>query len=371
MKDLFKGFYHPTPDEIGSLWQNAVIVFDTNVLLDFYRVSTTGYTEMMSLFKSLSDRLWIPYHVAAEYHKNIFKVLLSQRNIYNSAIENLGKFKKALSEGRTHPYLEGELKTRLADLYKESNDYFNEQKRVFDEEILYGKRRDEIAKLYISGKNIGKADKSIVEIAEKEGPSRFQKEMPPGFKDAGKKTNKFGDLIVWKSMIDFSKTAKKPLLFVTSDTKTDWFYCIEGDRVVPDPRLLNEFISESGQHIYIYSFAQFLHRAKEQKIIVGDVLIEEISRNDTNLSCDEDQSDSQDSTSKGDTESVGVVAYPPKPIVEEMENSISSSDSDESAECVVDESVGIAAPVAAKVLQKPRLKVSSSEKKLEKAKKKI
>ena len=59
MKDLFKGFYHPTPDEIGSLWQNAVIVFDTNVLLDFYRVSTTGYTEMMSLLRMSLELLYL------------------------------------------------------------------------------------------------------------------------------------------------------------------------------------------------------------------------------------------------------------------------------------------------------------------------
>jgi hypothetical protein len=44
MKDEFKGFYKLDEAEFKCLWENAVFVFDTNVLLNLYRYqeSTTG-----------------------------------------------------------------------------------------------------------------------------------------------------------------------------------------------------------------------------------------------------------------------------------------------------------------------------------------
>ena len=37
MKDIFKGYYRPSDDEFKKMWEEGIFVFDTNVLLNFYR----------------------------------------------------------------------------------------------------------------------------------------------------------------------------------------------------------------------------------------------------------------------------------------------------------------------------------------------
>jgi len=36
--------------------------------------------------------------------------------------------------------------------------------------------------------------------------------------------NKFGDLIIWKEMIEKAKAEKRPIIFVTDDGKSDWWH---------------------------------------------------------------------------------------------------------------------------------------------------
>ena len=53
-----------------------------------------------------------------------------------------------------------------------------------------------------------------------EGNDRYEKKIPPGYKDAIKKSgildnNAYGDLIVWKEILRFSKKEKKNIIYVT------------------------------------------------------------------------------------------------------------------------------------------------------------
>lgn len=112
------------------------------------------------------------------------------------------------------------------------------------------------------------------------GDARYQAKIPPGFSDASKEKNpencnfvhdgityqrKFGDLIVWRQLLNHCKANnKKTVLFVTSDKKDDWWWREHGKTVGPHPELIREIRRESGVDLFwMYSSDQFLEHAKK------------------------------------------------------------------------------------------------------------
>ena len=98
----------------------------------------------------------------------------------------------------------------------------------------------------------------------KEGEERYAKKIPPGFEDA-KKTegDKFGDLIIWKEMLEKAKADQRPMIFVTDDGKSDWWHSHHGKKLGPHPALIEEFLGITGQQFHIYELPQFLRYAGE------------------------------------------------------------------------------------------------------------
>ncbi len=87
MKSLFKGYYQPTPEQFEELWKEGTFVFDTNVLLGLYRYKKESRDEVLNVIKRIEDRIWIPYQVGLEFHRNRLTVL-SEQNSSLSAIKN-------------------------------------------------------------------------------------------------------------------------------------------------------------------------------------------------------------------------------------------------------------------------------------------
>ena len=70
-----------TPSTIDAaaekmLWKDAVIVFDTCALLDFYYMSAAHQDVMADILLYLSPRIWLPAQVVFEYYKNRESVIL-------------------------------------------------------------------------------------------------------------------------------------------------------------------------------------------------------------------------------------------------------------------------------------------------------
>lgn len=73
--------------------------------------------------------------------------------------------------------------------------------------------------------------------AFEQGRKRYEKHIPPGYKDEEKNNKKgqgkeqgnsneerrFGDLIVWVQILDKAEETGKPIVFVTDDRKEDWW----------------------------------------------------------------------------------------------------------------------------------------------------
>lgn len=103
----------------------------------------------------------------------------------------------------------------------------------------------------------------------KEGKVRYEKKIPPGYKDNTNKSNgnEYGDLIVWKEIIKYAKTNKQPIVFVTDDQKEDWWTIEKGFSIRPREELIKEFLDETGIRILIYNADRFLRAAKRRKLV--------------------------------------------------------------------------------------------------------
>lgn len=142
-------------------------------------------------------------------------------------------------------------------------------------------------------------DQKVLEDIYKDGEFRAKNKIPPSFEDIlNAQKNKggeeyyafeglnykkgFGDLIVWKQIIEFARTnEKKKVIFVTDDTKEDWMRIINshGKKTISArPELVSEIFKEAGvETFYIYDTNSFLDYSKEYfDIEVSDETIKDV-----------------------------------------------------------------------------------------------
>lgn len=121
-------------------------------------------------------------------------------------------------------------------------------------------------------------DKERLAAVYAEGRHRFAAAIPPGYKDDEKPEPwRYGDLIVWKQLIERAKAVQRPAILISDDTKDDWMFKIDGNKsLIPHPLLREEFQQETGQVFWLYTTEEFLRQAKERGLSpVSDDVIDE------------------------------------------------------------------------------------------------
>ncbi|MBB1247700.1 hypothetical protein H2O14_02000 [Rhizobium sp. G21] len=131
----------------------------------------------------------------------------------------------------------------------------------------------------------------------RDGEARYEKEVPPGFKDANKENaadqgtfrhkgltyqRKFGDLIFWRQTLAHVKENDiKNVVLITADQKEDWWKKTDDNkRLGPHPELVDEFFRETdAAGFWMYTPSQFLLNAKTQiGAQVTDQAVSELSK---------------------------------------------------------------------------------------------
>ena len=75
MKNTFREFARLSADELKALWAEAIIVFDTNILLNLYEYSQNTCDVVFEIMENLNNQLWLPYKVGEEFYtKRISKI---------------------------------------------------------------------------------------------------------------------------------------------------------------------------------------------------------------------------------------------------------------------------------------------------------
>ncbi|MDG5789658.1 PIN-like domain-containing protein [Evansella sp. AB-P1] len=297
MLEQFKGFIGYTDEEFKRLWEKAVIVVDTNVLLNFYKYTSKESTKsLLDILKILKEenRLWIPHQVALEYFFNYETNMFKQHEGYNLLGSELKKLKEDAKKSlRTvqseHPYIVTDNFQFYIEDIEKSNDKLQEQ---LDKEIAnlpYSKETQDELLLLLDGVIGDPYTQDMINAIEKDGLERYVHNVPPGFKDKDKNSmkdyrtygdiryqQKYGDLIVWNQMLDRAKREENPtsIIFITEEKKEDWWEKESGKIKRPQPQLIQEFINKTNQLFYMYRTENFVQYAKEY--LGADITDEEV-----------------------------------------------------------------------------------------------
>lgn len=293
MRSILEEYENFSQEKIMTIWEKAVIVLDTNILLNLYRYSESTRDNIIEVMEAFKDRLWMPYQVGIEYLYNRESTFMAIANLGSTLKQSIDAGKTTLlnaynkKETSRHPHLD------KADLGKVYDDAVKTVKEFIDQQNakLHDYKSDDIVLKKLLSLYDGKVgnDFTTEELFQiyREGEIRYAGLMPPGFKDEVEKRGKglrhlFGDLIIWKDMIRYSKEKDVDIIFVTEDNKEDWWDKKNGNR--PHLELIREFGKETGGHtILMYQQKGFLD-ASNQKIKDTTVTeVEETSEEDERI----------------------------------------------------------------------------------------
>lgn len=287
MKNAFVGYYAPSEDDYKRLWAEGLIVLDTNVLLDLYRLPATARDELINVLETLRDRLWVPYQVALEYQKRRLLVIAGERKAIEDALSGATNIFEEVEKRVAALQIDKRgLGIDVASLIKNFEAAHTElvqaidtvQKEQLDIAISDPIRQklDAILENKVGPPPTNQSElNTLIDSADE----RYENRIPPGYADLEKDKNpaeanfyhdgicyprKFGDLILWRQLLSYAKANSiKSVLLVTSDKKEDWWWRERGKTIGPRPELAREARVEGGVELFwMYSPVQFLESAK-------------------------------------------------------------------------------------------------------------
>jgi hypothetical protein len=249
-KDMFK-----------NIWTDGIITFDTCSMGRMYEWEYESAINIKDALSYLfaSGHLW-----ETEYNCEEFKVQREEikKSIFQQKYEN-GIFKQLKKRpipwekiNKTFRRWEGKGYNLL---FIDELDKLRSKKHMFD---------DEIERLRVLAKSLPAhpdADdlfddilsKSDISLSDQEKRKLIDKYnsgvVCPGSCDKGKNNGKqYNDLFIWEILKKKAVQADMDIIFITSDTKTDWF--VDGS---PRAEYINEFQRETGRDIMIFTLVDF------------------------------------------------------------------------------------------------------------------
>ena len=299
-------------DEIEKfLWEKAFFTFDTSTLLNFYFFSQKAQKEIFDTFEKISGRLWIPSYVEFEYLKNresaskkpidekYNKLKQEQLEVIEKSVNDVRKhlkaFQQVVSNDQKHPYLNADVIQGFDEIFKGFEQDFQEFKRNVESDIQRKiaeietiSQDDQVLEAFEEYFSVGReySYSEILEIVE-QGELRYKFRIPPGYLDFEGSNKKdgfqiFGDLIIWKQILEYAEEIKLPTILVINDVKSDWCYPKKrgNETRIDRPReeLIKEINDITGANFWMYTLSQFLYKAnKLLEANVSQEVIQEIS----------------------------------------------------------------------------------------------
>lgn len=290
MQKAFQSYYPPSKEFFDALWKDALIVIDTNVLLDMYRYSDSTRNDFLDLFEKVADRLWVPHQVGLEFSRNRPGVIGEQVQMFQKATSLLSSLRESTAKEiekilsfRLHPVLSREeFKKAFEDPVTELEQRIENYTKTHPDLLKNDPILDSLLRL-LDGRVGSPFDEKRLEEIYKEGKQRYEKDLPPGYEDARGSNKKegnaiYGDLVLWFQILKHVKASKiSGVIFVCNDMKEDWWWKSKGRNLGCRPELRDELYAATGASFHIYTSEQFLRYAPEHiKIQVKEESIDEV-----------------------------------------------------------------------------------------------
>lgn len=314
---LIKVHRELTDEEIKEIWKNGIFIFDSNVLLDLYRLPNAAKDDLIGVLqnKNFNSRIWIGFQVALEFLNNRLNIIGEQKNMYSkviklteehvckinelneSYVKEINKLNLTQRHSKIDPsdYINKEAISKSIKKFKKFQKYLKNSENEHLDVNNVDSIKDIIFQIF--KEKIGKPlEKEELDRINKDGEERYKNSIPPGYMDIKKEgqhaykelsfVRKFGDLYLWNEIMTFTNKSKhKYVVLVTGDVKEDWWEEKRGRKLGPRKELLNEIYSkcESLNRFHIYNTSTFLKFAKQEL----DNNIKETSIEDTQNLIDE------------------------------------------------------------------------------------
>lgn len=297
MRSLFPGHYRSSIPFEEAI-KTALIVFDTNALLNFYGLSQASRKKLFDLMETLGDQRWIPHQVALEFHRNRIGLVDKNHEAYHKIPAEISAALNRIRQlCEAQDILRAEQDTtRLLDRFAADGqaliDHLQKCGTALPKHSLQDPIAEKFADLFES--RVGPPPESQDALAAlcENGDARYEAGIPPGFGDKNKKESylhgklqyaaKFGDLIIWRQILAHVKSlqAKHPrhLMYVTDDSKKDWWMMAGSNTLGPRPELAIELKEADPQwSLWMYTSSRFFQevaRIKDGKL--DETVIEDV-----------------------------------------------------------------------------------------------
>lgn len=272
MKNTFREFARLSTDELKALWAEAIIVFDTNILLNLYEYSQNTCDAVFEIMEKLNSQLWLPYKIGEEFYTKRISKIYTHNKSCDKIISSIDELLKIDKESCLYELLHDnqQLKVLKSEVEKKSK---QNKLDIYNDPIV-----NKIEKLYDGRVGQKSTDAEIDEIEKEYRYKTANGIYCPGFKDSDKAKNSSGDFLLWKQMLAYAVKNEKSIIFVTEDKKEDWWWKPQHDCISARYELLKEFIKHTnGKIFYMYKFNDFTKAyAKYKKTKVDKKVTEEI-----------------------------------------------------------------------------------------------
>jgi len=258
MKKLFSGYYRTDSIDWKKILKESIIVFDTEVLLDFYRMPVDISDSLIECIKNSKLYIWLPYIIANQYHLGIDPTLQEEMSKQKEKLVSLDKLRENLNG--TFSYI-----------FNDPNDLDKINKNIESARIKvlrnmvgikeHYKRsstlRNKIADTF--NHNIGSLEEDTHPFSIKDNTNNCvsqRTEVNSQYVTSSQNSKEiFGqyEKIIFKTLIKKSKQEKKPILFVVNQHMERFFLMKTGKSYGPNPSLATYFSNKTeGQDFYCF-----------------------------------------------------------------------------------------------------------------------
>ncbi|MEU7713314.1 PIN-like domain-containing protein [Micromonospora chalcea] len=290
---LHQAFRAWTDPDVGDSSFDGLVVLDASALLHLYRVTKAAREQVFATLKRVEDRLWVPHQAATEFHRNRRGVVegkvaqfremrstLTQASTVavsnlKKSVQRLVEFRQynmagrdwdpqghGLDERSIHGRLAGLMDSALAELKALQDEHDIGPGDIANEDPILERldllTRGRIGKPY--------SQRQLMKIVSEAIDFRFPNEIPPGYKDAGKRSSygAAGDYVFWRQVLD--RASEEPrchlITLVTNDVKSDWWiFDKNGEPIKPRSELGQEMFECTGARLRLLTLSGLLGTA--------------------------------------------------------------------------------------------------------------
>lgn len=273
MRTKYSWCFPLTEDEIKSLWDEAILTVDANVLLDLYRYHEDTRNALLDALKGFAGRVWLSHQTAEEFFRNRKKVIVSSVNSFDDARQKLEDIKASAIDPINRIKGNRIIPDAIAERFREAldlaiasaNEEIDRAKTSHPDFLDEDPILEAVSELFEG--HVGEAfDEKELEEAIREGKRRMDNKIPPGYMDAKKDgARPYGDFFMWRQILNYAESEKKAIIFVTSEGKDDWWEKSSGRTTGLHYELQKEVYEASGNRLLAYRTDRFFSFYEEIK----------------------------------------------------------------------------------------------------------